>query len=203
MDGNRDDAPESADEEEQADVAESVADDERADVAESVSDDEGADVLGADRTDGGDGGDGNGGPLGAAWGGGSGGQVEPSGESSSRRGEGESPLPRAEEVSSRDSTSESTDGEPIDGHSFEGGPVERSMLDRITIILQEHKTLFTLAVILYAFLGMPWLVSEGLHLLAYVIGAALLGGIVLVTVANAHEAREVLNRGDDDRERGF
>lgn len=130
------------------------------------------------------------GALGAAWGG----PVDddpssdggPSGDAGAIGDSG--PLPSAEEVRARNVASD------------EGSrpPHERSVLDRITIALQDHKTAFTVALLLYALLVMPWLYGNGYEILGLLGGAVFLGGVVLLTVANVHKAQSAL-RGEERR----
>jgi|GEM_PF-1118444 hypothetical protein len=142
------------------------------------------------------------GSLGAAWGGGGG---DDSG----------GPPPRPEDVDDVAETPGPSDvedwddvaayeesTEEVDDPDGVEAPVEdRSILDRVTGLLVRNKTAFTLALFAYAFLVFPWLNANGLRPVGIVIGAAFLGGIVLVTVANAHQARDTM--GNDDERRGF
>ena len=124
----------------------------------------------ADRDDDTDAGDG----LNAAWGG-------------SGSGDG-GPPPRADEAAAeaRANAPDPEDDPPL--------------VDKLTAVLVEHKTAFTVAVLLYGFLVMPWLYSNGYEGLGLAGGIAMLGGVILVTVANAQAARE--NVRNDER-RGF
>ncbi|WP_227134880.1 hypothetical protein [Halorubellus salinus] len=124
----------------------------------------------ADRDDDTDAGDG----LNAAWGG-------------SGSGDG-GPPPRADEAAA-DARANAPDPED-----------DPPLVDKLTAVLVEHKTAFTGAVLLYGFLVMPWLYSNGYEGLGLAGGVAMLGGVILVTVANAQAARE--NVRDDER-RGF
>ncbi|WP_323675206.1 hypothetical protein [Halorubellus sp. PRR65] len=124
----------------------------------------------ADRDDDADAGDG----LDAAWGG-------------SGDGDG-GPPPRADEAAAQ-ARANAPDGDE-----------EPALVDRITAVLVEHKRVFTAAVLLYGFLVMPWLYDNGYEGFGLAGGVAMLGGVILVTVANAQAARE--NVQNDER-RGF
>ncbi|NHN42665.1 hypothetical protein G9C85_13640 [Halorubellus sp. JP-L1] len=80
-------------------------------------------------------------------------------------------------------------------------PRDPALVDEITVVLQEHKRAFTVAVLAYAFLVMPWLYRNGYEVVGLAGGIAALAGIVLVTVANAQAARDRFGR--DDERRGF
>jgi len=80
-------------------------------------------------------------------------------------------------------------------------PEDPAFVDKLTAVLVEHKTAFTGVVLLYGFLVMPWLYSNGYEVLGLAGGVAMLGGVVLVTVANAQAARESVR--DADERRGF
>jgi len=121
-------------------------------------------------------GDDDDGALGAAWG----------GDADADSG---GPPPRPEDVEA---------GGPRGRPEPPGG--EQATVDRIGELLQEHKTAFTVALMAYALLVMPWLYREGFELLGLAIGGGFLAGIVLVTVANARDARESLT---GDERRGF
>jgi len=132
------------------------------------------------------------GALGAAWGGGgddvSGGDDPGPGDGDDA---GAGPPPRPEDVEA---------GGPGERPEPPGG--ERATVDRITALLQAHKTAFTVALFGYAFLVFPWLNNNGFRAVGIAIGVGFLGGIVLVTVANAQDARENI-AGTDDERRGF
>jgi hypothetical protein len=126
------------------------------------------------------------GALGAAWGG-------PVDDADGESGDGDAtgaggPLPSAEEVRARN----------VAANETPQGPQEASVLDRITIALQDHKTAFTVALLVYALLVMPWLYANDLGFIGLLGGAVFLGGVVLLTVANAHKAQSAL-RGDERR----
>ncbi|MFC6951254.1 hypothetical protein [Halorubellus litoreus] len=125
----------------------------------------------ADRDDDTDAGDG----LNAAWGGGG--------------GDEGGPPPRADEAAAqaRADAPDEQDDPPL--------------VDKLTAVLVEHKRIFTGAVLLYGFLVMPWLYSNGYEGLGLAGGIAMLGGVILVTVANAQAARE--NVRNTDERRGF
>jgi len=76
---------------------------------------------------------------------------------------------------------------------------EPALVDRITVVLQEHKGAFTVVVLAYAFLVMPWLYQNGYEVVGLAGGVAALAGIVLVTVANAQAARDRFARNDERR----
>jgi hypothetical protein len=78
-------------------------------------------------------------------------------------------------------------------------PEDPPLVDRITAALVEHKTAFTGVVLLYGFLVMPWLYENGYEGIGLVGGVAMLGGVVLVTVANAQAARENVRNADERR----
>jgi hypothetical protein len=121
-------------------------------------------------------------PLGAAWGG-SDGSSETAGEP------GSGPLPRAEEV----------DRDTIDAPGQRAGPPDLSWLDRLSIFLQDHRTAFTIALLVYGLLVMPWLYQNDLETVGFVGGALFLGGVVLVTAANVSQARDAFSGGEDRR----
>lgn len=80
-------------------------------------------------------------------------------------------------------------------------PEDPPLVDKLTAVLVEHKTAFTGVVLLYGFLVMPWLYENGYEALGLAGGVAMLGGVVLVTVANAQAARD--NVETTDERRGF
>jgi hypothetical protein len=109
--------------------------------------------------------------LGAAWGG---------------SGDG-GPSPRAE-----DAATEARSGTPAESE-------DPPLVDELTAFLVEHKTVFTGAVLLYGFLVMPWLYENGYEGVGLAGGIAMLGGVILVTVANAQAARESVQNADERR----
>jgi hypothetical protein len=113
--------------------------------------------------------------LGAAWGG-------------SDQSDG-GPLPDAEEARAR--AREQRD-DPDDDE-------DAALVDRITVALVKYRTAFTIAVLVYGLLVMPWLYQNGYEGLGLAGGVAFLGGIVLLTVANAQAARETVSQSDERR----
>jgi|AntDeeMetagen681_2_1112603.scaffolds.fasta_scaffold20637_2 hypothetical protein len=97
------------------------------------------------------------------------------------------PLPRREEAAAEARAEAASD------------PEDPPLVDELTVVLVEHKTAFTGVVLLYAFLVMPWLYSNGYEGLGLAGGVAMLAGVILVTVANAQAARESVRNADERR----